>query len=229
MWNGSPWLVLVSPCFRENVVATCKIGSFLCGLGNLLQKNVIVLFLEIILISLILFKIWALYCKFFKRILKTDEFLVKLRRPKAPIQNNVWRQSDNRVRLPSIENGNIAHDWPMSNWITLSSHYCQRFIFFGIVFKEILGRKKSKDECSKTIKPISKFLSHIKCTWIKLRIHNTFTKFSKSLHIPFNCYAFRCKSIFQTILMNIVPKDHFSCFSRSMFFKKVKSEWQSLC
>ena len=40
----SPWLVLVSPCFRENVVATCKIGSFLCSLDNLLQKNVIVLF-----------------------------------------------------------------------------------------------------------------------------------------------------------------------------------------
>ena len=39
-----PWLVLVSPCFRENVVATCKIGSFLCSLHNLLQKNVIVLF-----------------------------------------------------------------------------------------------------------------------------------------------------------------------------------------
>ena len=39
------WLVLVSPCFRENVVATCKIGSFLCNLGNLLQKNVIVLFI----------------------------------------------------------------------------------------------------------------------------------------------------------------------------------------
>ena len=31
-------LVLVSPCFRENVVATCKIGSFLCSLDNLLQK-----------------------------------------------------------------------------------------------------------------------------------------------------------------------------------------------
>ena len=42
-----PWLVLVCPCFRENVVATCKIGSFLCSLDNLLQKNVIVLFLEI--------------------------------------------------------------------------------------------------------------------------------------------------------------------------------------
>ena len=41
-----PWLVLVSPCFRENVVATCKIGSFLCSLDNLLQKNVIVFFLE---------------------------------------------------------------------------------------------------------------------------------------------------------------------------------------
>ena len=39
-----PWLVLVSPYFRENVVATCKIGSFLCSLDNLLQKNVIVLF-----------------------------------------------------------------------------------------------------------------------------------------------------------------------------------------
>ena len=40
------WLVLVSPCFRENVVATRKIGSFLWSLDNLLQKNVIVLFLE---------------------------------------------------------------------------------------------------------------------------------------------------------------------------------------
>ena len=39
-----PWLVLVSPCLRENVVATCKIGSFLCSLDNLLQKNVIVFF-----------------------------------------------------------------------------------------------------------------------------------------------------------------------------------------
>ena len=39
-----PWLVLVSPCFRKNVVATCKIGSFLCSLDKLLQKNVIVLF-----------------------------------------------------------------------------------------------------------------------------------------------------------------------------------------
>ena len=37
-----PWLVLVSHCFRENVVVTCKIGSFLCSLDNLLQKNVIV-------------------------------------------------------------------------------------------------------------------------------------------------------------------------------------------
>ena len=31
--------VLVSPCFRENVAATCKIGSFLCSLDNLLQKK----------------------------------------------------------------------------------------------------------------------------------------------------------------------------------------------
>ena len=38
---GSTILVLVSPCFRENVVVTCKIGSFLWSLLNLLQKNVI--------------------------------------------------------------------------------------------------------------------------------------------------------------------------------------------
>ena len=38
--------VLVSPCFWENVVVTCKIGSFLCSLDNLLQKNVIVFFFE---------------------------------------------------------------------------------------------------------------------------------------------------------------------------------------
>ena len=39
-----PWLVLVSPCFRENVVGTGKIRSFLCSLDDLLQKNVIVFF-----------------------------------------------------------------------------------------------------------------------------------------------------------------------------------------
>ena len=39
-----PCLVLASPCFRQNVVATCKIGSFSCSLDNLLQKNAIVLF-----------------------------------------------------------------------------------------------------------------------------------------------------------------------------------------
>ena len=39
-----PWLVFASPCFGENVVVTCKIGSFLCSLDNLLHKNVIVFF-----------------------------------------------------------------------------------------------------------------------------------------------------------------------------------------
>ena len=41
-WGIGTLFVLVSPCFRENVVVTCKIGSFLCSLDNLLQKNVIV-------------------------------------------------------------------------------------------------------------------------------------------------------------------------------------------
>ena len=39
-----PWLVLVSPCFRENVVATCKIGCFWCSSDHLLQENVILFF-----------------------------------------------------------------------------------------------------------------------------------------------------------------------------------------
>ena len=42
-----PLLVLVFPCFRENVVVTCKIESFLCSLDNLLQKIVFVSFLKI--------------------------------------------------------------------------------------------------------------------------------------------------------------------------------------
>ena len=43
-WGMGPLLVLVSRCFRENVVVTYKIGSFLCRLDNLLHKNVIVSF-----------------------------------------------------------------------------------------------------------------------------------------------------------------------------------------
>ena len=39
--------VLVSPSFRGNVVVTCKNGSFLCSLDNLLQKNVNVFFFGI--------------------------------------------------------------------------------------------------------------------------------------------------------------------------------------
>ena len=43
-WGMGPLLVLVSPCFRETVVVTCKIGSFLCSLDTFLQKNVIAFF-----------------------------------------------------------------------------------------------------------------------------------------------------------------------------------------
>ena len=42
-----PLLVLVSHCFREIVVVTCKIGSFLCSLDNLLQKMQLFSFLKI--------------------------------------------------------------------------------------------------------------------------------------------------------------------------------------
>ena len=39
-----PLLALVSPCFRENIIVTCKLFSFLCSLDNFLPKNVIVFF-----------------------------------------------------------------------------------------------------------------------------------------------------------------------------------------
>ena len=42
-----PLLAPVCPCFRENVIVTCKIVSFLCSLDNFLLKNVIIFFLEI--------------------------------------------------------------------------------------------------------------------------------------------------------------------------------------
>ena len=66
-----PSLVLVSPCFRENVVATCKIGSFLCSLDNLLQKNVTVLFFGN--------QIWkkGLFLSYFSHFLVTREKLQK--------------------------------------------------------------------------------------------------------------------------------------------------------
>ena len=37
-----PLLALVCPCFRKNVIVTCKIAYFLCNLDNFLLKNVIV-------------------------------------------------------------------------------------------------------------------------------------------------------------------------------------------
>ena len=39
-----PLLVLVWLCYRENVIVTLKIVSFMCSLDNFLLKNVIVFF-----------------------------------------------------------------------------------------------------------------------------------------------------------------------------------------
>ena len=72
-----PWLVLVSPCFRENVVATCKIGFFLCSLDNWLQKNVIIFFLEIRFQNGAHLK-KGLFLTFFSHFLVTREKLQKI-------------------------------------------------------------------------------------------------------------------------------------------------------
>ena len=39
-----PLLVLVYPCFMENIIVTCTIVSFLYNLDNFLLKNVIIFF-----------------------------------------------------------------------------------------------------------------------------------------------------------------------------------------
>ena len=67
------WLVLVSPCFWENVVATSKIGSFLCSLDNLLQKNVFALFFGYFKMALIWKK--RLFLTYFSHFLVTREKL----------------------------------------------------------------------------------------------------------------------------------------------------------
>ena len=71
-----PRFVLVSPCFRENVVATCKIGSFLCSSDNLLQKNVLFSFLEIKFQNGTLLK-QGLFLTYFSHFLVTREKLQK--------------------------------------------------------------------------------------------------------------------------------------------------------
>ena len=70
-----PWLVLVSPCFTENVVATCKIGSFLYSLDNLLQKNVIVLFFGNQISKWRSFEKKGLFLTYFSHFLVTREKL----------------------------------------------------------------------------------------------------------------------------------------------------------
>ena len=72
-----PWLVLVSPCFRKNVVVTCKIGSFLCSLDNLLQKNGIVLFFGNQVSKWRSFEKKRLFLTYFSHFLVTREKLQK--------------------------------------------------------------------------------------------------------------------------------------------------------
>ena len=56
-----PLFVLVSPCFRETLVITCKIESSLCSLDNLLQKNVTVFLNVFCLFCFVLFYILFLF------------------------------------------------------------------------------------------------------------------------------------------------------------------------
>ena len=73
-----PLLALVSPCFRENVIVTCKIVSFLCSLDNFLPKNVIVFFFGNQISKWRSFEkraIFDLFFNFFSHQEKTRKFL----------------------------------------------------------------------------------------------------------------------------------------------------------
>ena len=69
--------VLVSPCFRGNVVVIYKIRSFLCSLNYLLQKNVIVFFFRKSNFKMALFGKKELFLTFFSHFLVTTEKLQK--------------------------------------------------------------------------------------------------------------------------------------------------------
>ena len=69
--------VIVSPCFRENVVVTCKIGSFLCSLDNLLQKNVIFFFFGNQISKWRSFEKKGLFLTYFSHFIVTREKLQK--------------------------------------------------------------------------------------------------------------------------------------------------------
>ena len=72
-----PWLVLVAPCFRENIVATCKIGSFLYSLDNLPQKKGIALFFGNQISKWRSFEKKGLFLTYFSHFLVTREKLQK--------------------------------------------------------------------------------------------------------------------------------------------------------
>ena len=72
-----PLLILASPCFRENIVGTCKIWSFLCSLDNLLQKNVILFFFGNQISKWCSLKKKGLFLTYFSHFLVTREKLQK--------------------------------------------------------------------------------------------------------------------------------------------------------
>ena len=91
-----PLLVLVFTCFRETVVVTCKIGSFLCNLDNLLQKNVIVFFFENQISKWHSFKKRAIFGLLFT-FFSYQGKVTKIKFSNAPSRDNwftPWREMD---------------------------------------------------------------------------------------------------------------------------------------
>ena len=72
-----PLLVPVSPCYRKIIVVACKIGSFLCSLDNLLQKNATVFFFGNQISKWRSFEKKGLFLTYFSHFLVTREKLQK--------------------------------------------------------------------------------------------------------------------------------------------------------
>ena len=129
-----PWLVLVSPCFRENEVDTCKIGSFLCSLDNLPQKNVqLFSFLEITFQNGAHLK-KGLFLTYFSHFLVTREKLSKI--PSAHISNT------------------YIHVFCSPYWLFLPYQFWQKIRIYQVQF--LFGMSPGVDSYSRHFETINK-------------------------------------------------------------------------
>ena len=117
-----PLLVLVYPCFRENVTVKCKIVSFLCtgSSDNFLLKNVIVFLLGNQVSKWHSFEIWGKKKKLHLTIQKN--FLVT--REKAQKNQHISHTLYIHVFCP-----------PQAFWLILPCQFCENISYMAMRFE----------------------------------------------------------------------------------------------